>query len=60
MKQYNILQAIVMSFYSKNLYRDVAKNWGGKAFLYLFLFLKIDLHSMDLMMQMVIQRVRHF
>lgn len=34
---YNIFQAIVMSFYSKKLYRDVAMNWGGKAFLYLLL-----------------------
>jgi hypothetical protein len=37
MKEYNILQAIYMSFYSRNLYRDVASNWGGKTFLYLFM-----------------------
>lgn len=37
MKQYGMLQAIVMSFYSKKLYRDVAMNWGGFAFLYLLL-----------------------
>ncbi|VVC75887.1 hypothetical protein AQUSIP_11880 [Aquicella siphonis] len=37
MQQYNILRAIYMSFYSRNLYRDVANNWGGKAFLYLFI-----------------------
>lgn len=36
MNQYNIFQAIFLSFYSKNLYRDVAINWGGKAFGYLF------------------------
>jgi hypothetical protein len=41
MQQYNMLQAIVMSFYSKNLYRDVAKNWGGKAFLYLLLLVML-------------------
>lgn len=35
MTQYNIFQALPMSFYSKQLYRDVAQNWGGKAFLYL-------------------------
>lgn len=27
MSQYSIVQAIYMSFYSKNVYRDVAKNW---------------------------------
>lgn len=37
MDQYNVLQAIYMSFYSKKLYRDVAMRWGGKAFLYLFM-----------------------
>lgn len=39
MSQYGLLPAIVMSFYSKKLYRDVAFNWGGKAFLYLLLVL---------------------
>lgn len=39
MQQFNIFQAIFMSFYSKRLYRDVATNWGGKAFLYLFVLL---------------------
>lgn len=42
MQQYNMLQAIYMSFYSKNLYRDVAKNWDGKTFLYLFLLLALS------------------
>lgn len=37
MSQYNMFQAIVMSFYSKALYRDVAINWGGKVFIYLLL-----------------------
>lgn len=39
--QYNIFQAIFMSFYSKNLYRDVALNWGGKSFLYLLMLLTL-------------------
>lgn len=42
MNQYNMLQAIVMSFYSKKLYRDVAINWGGKAFLYLALLMTLS------------------
>lgn len=42
MRSYNILQAIFMSFYSKNLYRDVAINWGGKAFLYLLFLLALS------------------
>lgn len=42
MRQYNMFQAIIMSFYSKKLYRDVAVNWGGKAFLYLLLILALS------------------
>jgi hypothetical protein len=41
MKQYGFLQALVMSFYSRDLYRDVAKNWGGNAFIYLLLLLAL-------------------
>lgn len=36
MQRYNMFQAFVLSFFSKELYRDVAFNWGGKTFLYLF------------------------
>jgi len=42
MRQYNIFQAIYLSFYSKNLYRDVATNWGGKAFLYLLMIVALS------------------
>jgi hypothetical protein len=42
MKQYNLLQAIYMSFYSRKLYQDVAMNWGGKSFLYLLLILALS------------------
>lgn len=41
MKKYNYLQAIAMSFYSRDLYRDVVKNWGGGVVLYLFILLFI-------------------
>jgi Protein of unknown function (DUF1189) len=30
-----------MAFYSRELYRDVAKNWGGSVFLYLFILLAL-------------------
>lgn len=39
MQKYNMIQAFFMSFYSRNLYRDVAKNWGGKVFLYLLVLI---------------------
>lgn len=39
MKQYNIVEAIYLSFFSRNLYRDVANRWGGRAFLYLLMVL---------------------
>lgn len=42
MSQYNIFKAIIMSFYSKRLYQDVAVNWGGKAFLYLLLIVALS------------------
>lgn len=41
MRQYNYLQAIFMSFYSRRLYRDVGENWGAGVFLYLLLLLAI-------------------
>ncbi len=42
MQQYNVLQAIFMSFYSRKLYQDVAMNWGAKSFLYLLLILALS------------------
>ena len=41
LKKYNCLQALYMSFYSRNLYRDVAENWGGGVILYLLLLILI-------------------
>lgn len=35
MKQYNIFQPFLLSFYSKPLYRDVGHNWRGIGLLYL-------------------------
>lgn len=42
MNRYNMLQAIYMSFYSKDLYRDVATAWGAKTFLYLLILLTLS------------------
>lgn len=42
MSQYGMISAIFMSFYSKRLYKDVGKNWGGKVFLYLFFVLALS------------------
>jgi hypothetical protein len=41
MKQYGIFHPLLLSFYSKPLYRDVAKNWKGVGFLYLLLLLAL-------------------
>lgn len=41
MKEYNLIQAVYMSFYSRKLYKDVANNWGGYAFLYLVFILAL-------------------
>lgn len=42
MRENNYLQAIYKSFYSRELYRDVAMNWGGGVVLYLFILLVIS------------------
>lgn len=39
--QYNYLQSMVMSFYSRKLYQDVAAHWGGYTIIYLLLLLAI-------------------
>ena len=41
MKRYSIYHIPVMSFFSKNLYRDVASQWKGTCFVYLLLLLII-------------------
>lgn len=42
MKKYSCFQAMYMSFYSRDLYQDVAKNWGASVVLYLFILLAIS------------------
>jgi hypothetical protein len=51
MSQYNIFQAIYLSFFSKKLYRDVASTWGGKAFLYAFFVLALSWIGSVILMQ---------
>ncbi len=41
MRKYSVLQPFALSFYSKELYRDVAQHWRGTGFAYLFLLLAI-------------------
>ncbi|HEY7498541.1 MAG TPA: DUF1189 family protein [Vicinamibacterales bacterium] len=41
MKKFGFLRAIVLSFYSADLYRDVGRNWKGTGLLYLMLLLAI-------------------
>lgn len=51
MQKYNMLQAFFMSFYSRDLYRDVAKNWGGKAYLYLLLLVILSSIPITILLQ---------
>ncbi len=39
MKRYSIIHPFALSFFSRELYQDVAKNWKGTGFLYLALLL---------------------
>lgn len=41
MKRYSVFHPIVMSFFSRSLYRDVGQNWRGCGFAYLLLLLVI-------------------
>jgi len=41
MKKYKIYTPLLKSYFSKDLYRDVAKNWGGIGALYLLLLVSI-------------------
>lgn len=41
MKRYSVFHPIVMSFFSRSLYRDVGQNWRGSGFAYLLLLLAI-------------------
>jgi hypothetical protein len=41
MKRYSIFHPLVLSFFSKSLYRDVAKHWRGTGLLYLAIVLAL-------------------
>jgi len=41
MKQFSTVQAIYLSFFSRDLFRDVGQRWRKTAFLYLFLLLAV-------------------
>lgn len=41
MKKFSVLHPLVLSFYSKELYQDVGRNWRGTGFAYLLLLLAI-------------------
>ena len=41
MKTYSMLQPLYLSFFSRELYRDVRKNWTGTGFLYLLILLSL-------------------
>lgn len=42
LRRYSIVNALYMSFYSKPLYRDVARNWKGLCLTYLFALLALS------------------
>jgi hypothetical protein len=41
MKAYSMLQPLYLSFFSRELYQDVRKNWKGTGFLYLLILLSL-------------------
>jgi hypothetical protein len=56
MKQYGYLRAIILSFYSRELYRDVVKNWGAGTVFYLFLLLALSWGAMMFTIQPMITK----
>lgn len=42
MKRYSTLHPLLLSFFSKSLYRDVCVNWKGVSFIYLLLLLALS------------------
>lgn len=57
MREYSVWQAIFMSFYSRKLYRDVATNWGGMAFLYLLLIVSLAMVYWTVQIQLALNQV---
>lgn len=57
MRQYGMFKAFFMSFYSKDLYRDVVKTWGGYAILYLLLLVVISWVPIIVEMQLALNQV---
>ena len=41
MKEYSRIKAIPLSFFSRPLYRDIARNWGGVGFSYLLMIIVV-------------------
>jgi len=57
MSQYNVFQAIYMSFYSRSLYQDVGKNWGGKTFFYLAILIALSWVGFTIKAQATLNRI---
>jgi hypothetical protein len=53
MRQYSGWQALFLSFFSPSLYRDVAKEWHGLGYVYLFLLVCLSIFFMALQTQVV-------
>lgn len=53
-RQFNIFEAIYLSFYSKRLYREVATTWGGYAILYLLMIVTLSWIAMTWQFQTII------
>ena len=41
MRKYNLFHAFFMSFFSKDFYRDVARNWYGLSILFLLILVLV-------------------
>jgi hypothetical protein len=53
MKQYSGWQALFLSFWSSDLYRDVARNWQGVGYLYLLLVVSLSVFFLAAQVQIV-------
>src|SRR2546428_11609695 len=42
MRRYSVVHALLLSFFSRDLYRDVARNWRGAGLIYLLLLVALS------------------
>src|SRR5438034_9579350 len=59
MRRYSIVQALPLSFFSRDLYQDVASNWRGAGLMYLLLLVALPTALFVIRIQVAIGQWAH-